>query len=647
MPTWKDFTEEILNIAKDLGVDSKEVVFEEVPVRVVNRLAAQAIPFAPEHWSRGRRYIMQQSSHDRGEGIIYELVFNFTPARAYISQEYSDPVKTLTVAHVLGHGHIFKHNVFERDVTHLDKILSSYVDRIAQYERKYGFLQVEEAIDLAIALAPSVNSPTKASFKRHEEDGLEELAKPYLDAARFAVNPDFDPLLHRDYTSRVESKLEQSKLEKLLNSNLVQFFTQDHSELLPEWVSDIVKMEGIIYKNTHYSHPLKFLHEGFSSWVHTHIVPKLQLPPEWRIELSLSLRGSSKPFFFIPRLANPNYDPNDDDSYVLHILPNPYGFGLAMMSYLESIGKHPPEEVKKHSDFSLFYEYGDEEFFFGFLPSLSPYVPSSPFPEGDNFYSLLSNAYLTISDLGEEFYLNSLYKMYRQGASWYRLLLGFVVLHALEKSIEDPLEAFRSFVLSFVSLPAFPSPRVYAVDPLELHSLPAPLEVSREYDPLYSLCNSVMSDYFSGYKEAKERYGFPRDVYILHVSCRSMLLYTEGKVERPKVTFFLHPFWVQKPGFFSSFSHKAFKASGYVTVSFYMDDEDEARTSPPSTFSNDYHFYQARSAFTGSQTLYMISEYPLDPAYACGVLSLIGRHMVKTREGMVTDLVLISPILPD
>lgn len=664
MPRWTDYREDIFRLAQELGVDSKEILYEEVPVRVLNRFVAQLTPFAPEHWSRGRSYIATQSGHEMGLHRFYEIVFNFDPARAYISSEYSDAMKTLTVAHVLGHGHIFKHSRYERDVRYLDSILTSYLSRVSEYERQYGLARVELAMDLALALAPTAMTSSSASVSARKKDPLEELASPYLEIAHLALHsPELEgsrfyqdkPYSREFHEERAREEfifrsVDHQALQSLLRSNLPEFFSTLEPDLLPEWVRDILRMEALIYRSSHREVPIKFVHEGFSSWVHTRILPRLDIPPEWRIELALFARQSSRPFFFYwEEVPHPDYD---DPFSVLRIEFNPYGLGLAMMEYLESKGVEVPEVVKRHSDYSLFYEHADDEFFFSFLPSRAPYTDTNPFPSGDNFYEVLRHAETLLRTDDDEVYLHQLYNMAKSGASWYRLFQGFVAYHAVRLNLQDPLEAFRRFVLDYLlsySHYTHSLPKVYAVDSLDLYALP---HFSSATDPLVPLAQSLMEPFLSNLGKVSGSalynppYTFPSEAYFLHAPAKSLFAarYERGTSALPRFHLYLHPKWVARKSFFDSFSQRALRAASEAHIIFFSDEEDHSI--PLASIPRDKHFKSLKSFLSSPQVLYLISDQPIDPAYAVGVLSLLGRQTVETKSGAATDLVLVSPIYP-
>jgi spore cortex formation protein SpoVR/YcgB (stage V sporulation) len=321
--TWKRYLREYESIASELGLDPKETVYEEVDQALIKRFVAQGVPFAPQYWSRGREYL--RVSND--PSVYYEIVFNLDPARAYISKEYEEPIKALTVAHVLGHSHVFKNNPFEKSRTHLDVALESYVERVHEYERTYGPFLVEKAIDLAFALNPTSFgrktkkvldreayqvkevSPSEAYFVESSLGvSLDRLKKLYISGGESALRSHRIEDLCKKYGVSFQSLVDLVKRYVLFSSpyspdreiketnlpdgeeDLIHFFANE-VDLLPDWVRDILRMEGLIYHLTHSDIPLSMVHEGFATWTHLAIMSRSSSPENGRLRPPGSLRG--------------------------------------------------------------------------------------------------------------------------------------------------------------------------------------------------------------------------------------------------------------------------------------------------------------------------------------------------------------------
>ena len=507
--SWKKYLREYEGIASSLGLEPKETVYEEVEQGLIRRFVAQGIPFAPQYWNRGREYLRTSNS----SSVYYEIVFNLDPARAYISREYEDPIKSLTVAHVMGHSHVFNKSPFETSRTYSDVALESYVERVHEYEQVYGPYLVEKAIDLAFALNPtSFNRKTKKKLdlESSKERGV-STSEVVLVESSLGVSLDY---LKRVYLSEGEAGLKNRGLENLCQErgfsfssvvdlikrylvssspysldrdrlqvnlldgeeDLIHFFSNE-VDFFPDWVRDILRMEGLIYRLTHSDIPLSIVHEGFATWTHLKVFNLSSVPDSWKIE---SVRFTSRlavPFFVNVeeyKIPIPGTSGRFDLFARFHMTVNPYGFGLIVMNYLESKGKHLPTFVSSVSDYSLF-DYLGEDFFFSFLPKFiggtreqnhhvysdkgtsgMRHIPASGLHE--NFYAILSDTHRLIKEEGEREVDTYVAYEYLDGyVSEYYLLLYSLAKYMLSTGIESPYEAI---VRMFRSGYGFSLPRV-------------------------------------------------------------------------------------------------------------------------------------------------------------------------------------------
>jgi len=501
--TWKRYLREYESIASEIGLDPKETVYEEVDQALIKRFVAQGVPFAPQYWSRGREYL--RVSND--PSVYYEIVFNLDPARAYISKEYEDPIKALTVAHVLGHSHVFKNNPFEKSRTHLDVALESYVERVHEYERTYGPFLVEKAIDLAFALNPTSFgrktkkvldreayqvkevSPSEAYFVESSLGvSLDRLKRLYISGGESALRSHRIEDLCKKYGVSFQSLVDLVKRYILFSSpytpdreikemslpdgeeDLIHFFANE-VDFLPDWVRDILRMEGLIYHLTHSDIPLSMVHEGFATWTHLAIMSRSSSPESWKLEAARFTSRVAVPFFVhIDQYTKPTPSGGKDFFASFYMTPNPYGFGYIALKYLESKGYNIPEFVSSVSDYTLF-DHLDEDFFFQFLPkfiggvrdtehyvfgggSSSSQVPQSRYtpPAGglhENFYLILSETYRLIKEEGEEEVDTWVTFSYIDGhVSDYYLLLYSLAKYMIYNELEDPYEAIISMFRS-------------------------------------------------------------------------------------------------------------------------------------------------------------------------------------------------------
>lgn len=599
-------------ISRDLGVDSKEVVFEEVPSNVINRLAAQLLPYVPQHWSRGRSYIKQRSRHDLG-GRIYEIVFNLDPARAYIGEDYSEPFKALTVPHVLGHGHIFKHSIHERsDVKNLDSLLRSYVERVEAYNNDHGIAAVEEAIDLALALASSSHRRKSHNRLPSQEGDLGDY--DLLISEVFAQEPEGQYAAQKVRAAKLSSdhswrSVYGDTILQSLDTDLVHFFLE--RSLFPEWVNDILRMEYLIYDHTHLRDTtLSFVHEGFASWTHTKVLPKTPVPDDWRVDFALLSARVTAPFWIHP------YQDLDGESYA-RIEPNPYGVGLLLMRYMEVLGRDVPKEVTEVNDYSLFSRYSNPDFWFNFVrkyapPSFDHHGPTSLLlpdtGEHEDFFKIYSGFLRKFNENGADFgslwkYLHAaIYDAYHLGAGWYYLFLldlsGFMIANEYDPyNPEDLEEALFRYLTYFI--PYWEPPLVYALE------LPSTLGYRYVFQAIPAWRNLVSTSSIS--QDEAHRYSL-----------------------------FLH-FPPKHPGSLGLPSDRDVRL-------LYFNSSLESRVELLASSSSFWDRLEPRLSsddFSVPQGIVLTSAENLDLDYAIGVGLMIRKHMSMTREGAFTDLVII------
>ncbi len=482
---WTDYIREYEDIAKDLGLDPKDTVFEEEDSRRIYRYASQLIPIAPQYWDRGRWYLKHLEEHERGSRI-YEIVFNMYPARAYIGKDYSEGIKAMTAAHVLGHSHVFKVSKHEEEHRYLETLLVSYIERVKEYEKSFGVRAVERAIDLAYALNPtSYNRRTKRTIERVEVDtstkrdafleattGISkwEIVSQVMKSGslsqeikRKMESSGIDPKAVEDeikieissgvYMSPTEREAMEKRAKKEAELNgeedLIHYFTNT-VKIFPDWVRDILRVEGEIYRATRRPVPITIIHEGLATWAHEAIISRSSSPGEWKVEAALSTASIAVPFFIRPTSRK-----NEDEellSYSISI--NPYGFGVLAMRYLESKGKEPPEVVRTATDYHLINELLDDDFYFEMLRkstrgtrSKTRKIKNLGIPaegDDDNFYKILSDTYKEIEDGSIETVDEDVISEYSLGdVSAYYVFLYELAKYMIYNEIEDPSVGVR------------------------------------------------------------------------------------------------------------------------------------------------------------------------------------------------------------
>ena len=81
---------ELRELARRLGLDFFEVMFEVVPQDIMSEIAAYGLPTRARHWSYGKVYNRQRVHGQMGLSKIYEIVLNNAPAYAFLLDTNSE-----------------------------------------------------------------------------------------------------------------------------------------------------------------------------------------------------------------------------------------------------------------------------------------------------------------------------------------------------------------------------------------------------------------------------------------------------------------------------------------------------------------------------------------------------------------------------
>ena len=149
----------------ELGLDVPDVVYHLVRPEEVYFAAANGLParYSSARW--GAQFDAEYGRYQRGQGRIYELIFNTQPVHAYLMEGNSLVAQTLVIAHCLGHGYVFETNGWlgAVDRTIMPRVLSA-AERIADYMAAHGRDRVEDFLDACHAIA--VHQPQAQAIRK-------------------------------------------------------------------------------------------------------------------------------------------------------------------------------------------------------------------------------------------------------------------------------------------------------------------------------------------------------------------------------------------------------------------------------------------------------------------------------------------------
>jgi stage V sporulation protein R len=265
--------EEIWEIALEMGYDPYPIHFEVVPVHVIYELGAYSLPARFSHWTFGRDYHRQKTSYEYGMSKIYEIVFNTDPCQAFLMDSNGMTSHKLTIAHVIGHCHFFKHNDY---FSHTDRRMIEKVrlhrDRIAQYEQEFGWREVEDFMDAVLCIEEHFD-PTSPMLRRKTAAGYE--ADRRSPQGRSSEYDDLWKILGEENAPQPRARKIPEEPEKDL-----LLFLATYGRDLEDWQRDILSMvrEEMLYFLPQMR--TKIMNEGFASLAHERILERYLNKPE-------------------------------------------------------------------------------------------------------------------------------------------------------------------------------------------------------------------------------------------------------------------------------------------------------------------------------------------------------------------------------
>jgi len=135
--------DELRDIARQLGLDFFDVIFEVVPQDIMSEIAAYGLPTRARHWSYGKVYNRQRVHGQMGLSKIYEIVLNNDPGYAFLLDTNSEVANLLVVAHVYAHCDFFKHNVYFANTNrNMVNTAVEHALRVDEYIERYGLDRV-------------------------------------------------------------------------------------------------------------------------------------------------------------------------------------------------------------------------------------------------------------------------------------------------------------------------------------------------------------------------------------------------------------------------------------------------------------------------------------------------------------------------
>jgi stage V sporulation protein R len=270
----------IAKVAKNLGLDYFDTIFEIITYDQINQFAAYGgFPVRYPHWKFGMEYEHLSKSYEYGLSKIYEMVINTDPCYAYLMEGNLLMDQKLVMAHVYGHCDFFKNNIwFSKTNRKMMDQMANHATRIRRYVDKFGQDRVENFIDVCLSLenlidrhSPYVEKPAtrpkgEVLGPAPDDSHLLKVNRPYM---RDYINPpDFVRDQQKKRVEEIEKK--QRRFPSEPERDVLKFLL--NYAPLDDWEQDVL---SIIRDEAYYFAPqgmTKVMNEGWASYWHSKIM---------------------------------------------------------------------------------------------------------------------------------------------------------------------------------------------------------------------------------------------------------------------------------------------------------------------------------------------------------------------------------------
>lgn len=279
-PELEKARQKIAKVAKNLGLDFFETIFEIITYDQINQFAALGgFPVRYPHWKFGMEYEHLSKSYEYGLSKIYEMVINTDPCYAYLMEGNLMMDQKLVMAHVYGHCDFFKNNIwFSKTNRKMMDQMANHSTRIRRHIDRYGYDRVENFIDVCLSLENLIDrhSPyvEKSTVRPRQEDveksvedhGLLKVSRPYM---RDYINP--PEFVKEQQKKRMEEvEKHQRRFPAESERDVLKFLLQYAP--LEDWEQDVL---SIVRDEAYYFAPqgmTKVMNEGWASYWHSKIM---------------------------------------------------------------------------------------------------------------------------------------------------------------------------------------------------------------------------------------------------------------------------------------------------------------------------------------------------------------------------------------
>jgi len=277
-PQLEKIRAEVESVARSMGLDFFETVFEVVDFEMMNEVASYGgFPSRYPHWRFGMEYEQASKGYRYGLQKIYELVINNDPCYAYLLDVNTPVDQKMVIAHVYAHSDFFKNNAyFESTNRHMVDELANHSTRVQKYSERFGLEKVESFLDAVLSIEDLID-PHSVFIQRSKGARLaggedEEREKP----RRLKSKPYMESFINPKEFLEEQERLLREKAERGEKfppepvRDIMLFLIENAP--LKDWERDVLSM---IREESYYFAPqaqTKIMNEGWATFWHTKIM---------------------------------------------------------------------------------------------------------------------------------------------------------------------------------------------------------------------------------------------------------------------------------------------------------------------------------------------------------------------------------------
>lgn len=309
------------------------------------------VPNGPHHWQYGKRRAIEQKQYDASKHLAYEIIINSNPALAYCMDTNTPVMQMLVFAHAsYGHNAVYKNNFLFESQSDPDMIMDinkRYKKLVEECEEKYGIEEVERMIDFCESMRFMDTSvdPKPRHVSKKERAGKAKKARE-----KGFLSPPTERIFNRKAEGEgADDNQSQAFYHPYSGEKNVLKFIADHTDHLPEWKREMMRLHSAISQNFVPNIRTKVLNEGFACITHYQTLETMFDIGLISGEMYSEFRGSHKGVTYQPpgyvMRKHPYFDFEEEVFIGSDI--NIYALGFAIFEDVKRICENPTEEDKE------------------------------------------------------------------------------------------------------------------------------------------------------------------------------------------------------------------------------------------------------------------------------------------------------------